>query len=100
MFGIDDLLRLVREDWDEETYHYSDEELNEDRSEWIKTYGWYNEPIDEETNLITDIHTISIELEQLRRNGEIYYDLKNPSKKNMVTEKWREELLNRKRKNK
>ena len=53
----------------------SDEELKQDRSEWIKTYaGSYDDDGTlEEMKYATDIQTIAIELEQLRRYKEITY---------------------------
>ena len=51
---------------------YSDKELEEDRSEWIKTYG--NDDDRDEYEYETSIHTIAIEIEQLRRWKKIIYD--------------------------
>jgi hypothetical protein len=53
----------------------SDEELRQDRSEWIKTdAGSYDDDGTlEEMKYATDIQTIAIELEQLRRYKEITY---------------------------
>jgi len=49
-----------------------DEELEEDRSEWIKTYG--DDDDRDEYKYETSIHTIAIEIEQLRRWKKIIYD--------------------------
>jgi len=72
MRTIKDLIKMVVEDWKEQVRDMSDEELNEDRSHWMKHYGrkHNNDYVDE---FEVDVHTISIELEQLRRNGIIYY---------------------------
>lgn len=72
MRTIKDLIKMVVEDWKEQVRDMSDEELNEDRSHWMKHYGrkHNNDYVDE---FESDIHTVSIELEQLRRNRSIYY---------------------------
>jgi len=49
----------------------SDEELNEDRSEWIKKYGRENSRDEYEYDTAT--HTLAIEIEQLRRFKKIIY---------------------------
>ena len=73
----------VANDWKEQVRDMDDDELNEDRSEWIKVYGRDDDI--EFTNLTgtdlvnsydTDIHTLAIEVEQLSRNDEIIYDKK------------------------
>ena len=51
----------------------SDNELNEDRSEWIKTYGNLTGEVEDDIKYLTSIHTIAIELEQLRRFKDIVY---------------------------
>ena len=76
----------------------------EDRSYWMKNYGYEygfdhdNERDREEDILDSDIHTLAIELEQLRRFGEIIYQMPdgelkydkklkhNKSKKERITE--------------
>ena len=57
-----------------------DKELKEDRSEWIKLYGdddfvAYTKETYDNDNMIydTSIHTLAIELEQLRRYKRIIY---------------------------
>ena len=69
---MEDLIKKVFEDWKWQVRDMSDYDLNEDRSEWMKNHGREHKSdlVDE---FEVDIHTISIELEQLRRNGEIYY---------------------------
>ena len=49
----------------------SDTELMEDRSEWIKRYGRDGER--DEYEYDTSIHTLAIEIEQLRRFKKIIY---------------------------
>ena len=54
----------------------SDEELQEDRSEWIKDFGRDRHDDDErimDYELEADVHTIAIEIEQIRRFGSIIY---------------------------
>ena len=72
MISMEDLIKKVFEDWKWQVRDMSDYELNEDRSEWMKNYGRKHES-DLIDDFESDIHTISIELEQLRRNREIYY---------------------------
>ena len=67
------ILNDVIQDFIEQVVLMSDDELKEDRSEWLKKYGDYNE-IDK-YKYITSIHTIGIELEQIRRWGKILYDI-------------------------
>jgi len=72
MISMEDLIKKVFEDWKWQVRDMSDEELNEDRSEWMKTIG-RNHKSDLVDEFESDIHTVSIELEQLRRNRRIYY---------------------------
>ena len=37
---ISDLIREIVKDWKEEVRYYSDEKLLEDRSYWMKNYGY------------------------------------------------------------
>jgi len=73
MRTIKDLIKMVVEDWKLQVKDMSDEELNEDRSEWMKTIG-REKYDDEELERHSQIHTVSIELEQIRRFGGIVYD--------------------------
>ena len=56
-------------------YHrvVKDEEIEEDRGDWIKRYSDYR--VDDKYNYDASIHTIAIEIEQVRRDGKIYYDI-------------------------
>jgi hypothetical protein len=58
-----------------------DKELKDDRSEWIKDYG-RDELEDADMKYHTSIHTLALEIEQLRRWGEIFY-----RSKRQITEK-------------
>ena len=70
------IINDILEDYIEQVVLMKDEELEEDRSEWIKVYGRENEePLVYEYE--TSIHTLAIEIEQLRRYGKILYDEKS-----------------------
>lgn len=56
----------------------SDDEIKYDRSRWLKRSRDFNDK--EEYVYETSIHTLAIEMEQLRRFGEIIYE---KSKKNI-----------------
>ena len=66
------LLDEVLEDYISQVATMSDDELNEDRSEWMKTIG-REKYDDEELERSSQIHTIAIELEQIRRWEHIVY---------------------------
>ena len=96
---LKELIRMILEDWKDEVKDYSDEKLIDDRSYWMKNFGYpYSDDYDEENTLDGDIHTLTIELEQLRRFGEIIYQMPdgelkydkklkhNNSKKERITE--------------
>ncbi len=68
------LLEMVRQNWNEQVRNMTDYELMEDRNEWIKHFGISDEDTDD-MKLHTDIHTISIMLEQIRRFGGVVYDI-------------------------
>ena len=75
VYRVDQLIKLfgdVIEDYINQVVLMSDKELEEDRSEWIKTYG--NDDDRDEYEYETSIHTIAIEIEQLRRWKKIIYD--------------------------
>ena len=72
---ITELLMKVTKHWKSYVKNLSDEELNHDRSAWMASYGRQNKDDErEEDIMLHDIHTLALELEQLRRNKEIYYD--------------------------
>ena len=66
------LLDEVLEDYISQVATMSDDELNEDRSEWMRTIG-REKYDDEELERSSQIHTIAIELEQIRRWEHIVY---------------------------
>ena len=96
---ISELVKEVVKDWKEEVKFYSDEKLMEDRSYWMKNYGYvhgfdHDDITDREEDILdSDIHTLAIELEQIRRYGQIIYqnsegELKyKKDKKERITEK-------------
>ena len=81
-----DLIRMVVEDYKEQVKEMSDEELEEDRSEWMKKYGIPHHDYIDTNPLHEDIHTITIELEQVRRFGEILYSDGDKSINRTITE--------------
>ena len=70
---LHNILENVITDYIEQAVLMTDEQLKEDRSNWIKVYGT-DDTDDKEMNYDTSIHTLAIEIEQLRRMGKIYYD--------------------------
>ena len=75
IYRVEELIKLfgdVIEDYINQVVLMSDDELREDRSEWIKRYGDYDDR--DEYKYETSIHTIAIEIEQLRRWKKIIYD--------------------------
>ena len=66
---ISELVKEIVKDWKEEVKFYSDEKLMEDRSYWMKNYGYVNgfghdDITDGEEDILdSDIHTLAIELE-------------------------------------
>ena len=80
------LIEMVVDDWKEQTQEMTDKYLLDDRSEWMKKYGIPHGEYIEENILWSDIHTIAIELEQLRRYGEIIYGDPKSRRKERITE--------------
>ena len=70
---LDDIIK----DFIEQVVLMDDRELKEDRSEWLKVYSGYDDDGKDEYKYDTCIHTLAIEIEQLRRYGEIVYDVKD-----------------------
>ena len=68
------LLEMVKEDWIEQVREMGTLDLAEDRTDWIKKYGIRDEDT-EKMKFLIDIHTITIQLEQMRRFGGIVYDV-------------------------
>ena len=71
---IKELLDKVLEDYIIQVAVMSDEELVFDRSKWMKKIGreiYDNEELERHSH----VHSIAIELEQIRRFGRIVYDV-------------------------
>ena len=71
---FEELLKELLENWKLQVQEMTDEELMEDRSQWMKNIGIPNNDYADETPFDEDIQTITIEIEQLRRFGEIIYN--------------------------
>ena len=81
VYKIDALIKIFGEiidDYVSQVALMNDEDIEEDRSGWIKKYSDYR--VGEASNYDVSIHTIAIEIEQIRRFGKIVYDI---SKKNV-----------------
>ena len=75
IYHTDELKKIMEDittDFINQVVLMSDEELHEDRSEWIKKYGRNDDGIDE-YEYHTALHTLAIEIEQLRRFKKIIY---------------------------
>jgi len=72
---IIDVMSEVAKSYMEDVVLMKDEQIGYDRSEWVRKYGRENGDEDWDT----DIHTIAILLEQVRRFGRIYYDTNKKS---------------------
>ncbi len=76
VYRVDELIKIfgdIIEDYINQVVLMSDEEIEEDRGDWIKRYSDYR--VDDKYNYDASIHTIAIEIEQVRRDGKIYYDI-------------------------
>ena len=84
---MDDLIRSVVDSWKLDVKDMTDEYLNEDRSWWMKRFGRDDWELsdDEKIDMFdSDVHTIAIELEQIRRYGSIVYKDKTELNKEMI----------------
>jgi|TARA_B100000073_G_scaffold333296_1_gene324612 hypothetical protein len=84
---MDDLIRAVVDSWKLDVKDMTDEYLNEDRSWWMKRFGRDDWELsdDEKIDMFdSDVHTIAIELEQIRRYGSIVYKDKTELNKEMI----------------
>lgn len=77
-YGISDMtkeeiLNEILEDWKYLSESMTDKELNEDRGESINNSRSLFGEDDPEDEIEVDIHTIAIQLEQIRRFGKIIY---------------------------
>ena len=70
---MSELIKMVVEDYNFQVKDMSDEKIKYDRSHWMANYGYPTYYGDGEDHLEMDIHSITIQLEQLRRFGHIYY---------------------------
>ena len=72
---IKDIFKDTMKTWKDYVRDLTDDELMEDRSEWMKTYGRELEDDKEEDRFLyhQELYTIAIEIEQLKRWGLIYY---------------------------
>ena len=73
---IKDIFKDTMKTWKDYVRDLTDDELMEDRSEWMKTYGRELEDDKEEDRFLyhQELYTIAIEMEQLNRLGKIYYN--------------------------
>ena len=77
---IKELMNKVAKDYVEQVALMKDEELSYDRGAWITEFA-----LDDDRGRVgengedVDIHTLSILIEQLRRFGRIWYDVKHPT---------------------
>ena len=86
MKSIKDIFTDTMNTWKDYVRELSDDELKQDRSEWMKAYG---RDIENDINSQKDrfhyhqeLYTIATEIEQLNRWGLIYY--KKDKKKSIV----------------
>ena len=82
---MEEIIKSIVKDWKYQVKDMSDSQLSEDRSYWMKNYGDVHNDSDKHKVEI-DIHTITIELEQLRRFGSIYYRKPKDKKTKRITE--------------
>ena len=78
VYHTDELKKIMEDittDFINQVVLMSDAELNEDRRDWIKKYGREGEDGSGHEHMIYDtaIHTLAIEIEQLRRFSKIIY---------------------------
>jgi len=78
-YGISDMtkeeiLKEVLEDWEYLSESMTNKELNEDRGESINHSRSLFGKDDPEDEIQADLHTIAIQLEQIRRFGKIIYE--------------------------
>ena len=76
MKRISEIFREVKDSWLMDVRHLSDEQLNHDRNLWMKKYGRMDKDdkyFRQEDRRTSDIHTIAILIEQVRRKDEIHY---------------------------
>ena len=74
MKSISKIFTEIKDSWLMDVRHLAGEQLLYDRNLWIKKYGKMNNANRSEDEWISDIYTIAIMMEQLRRFGKIYYN--------------------------
>ena len=77
-YGISDMtkeeiLNEILEDWEDLSKSETDEDLNQDRGRWIQEGREIFGEDDAQDEIEVDLHTIVIQLEQMRRFGKIIY---------------------------
>ena len=70
----EEILKEVLEDWEYLSESMTNKELNEDRGESINHSRSLFGKDDPEDEIQADLHTIAIQLEQIRRFGKIIYE--------------------------
>ena len=75
---IKDIFRDTMKTWKDYVRELPDDELLQDRSDWMKRYGRdiENDIISQKDRFLyhQELYTIAIEMEQLNRLGKIYYN--------------------------
>jgi len=75
---ITELMNKVAEDYVEQVALMKDEEIAYDRGAWMAEFGYNNhDEWKKDEGYDIDIHTLAILIEQLRRFGRIWYDIKH-----------------------
>ena len=77
MKKVSEIFREVKDSWLMDVRNLTDEQLLQDRNDWMKQYGRMDKNdkyFRERDRRIADIHTIAILIEQIRRNDEIHYE--------------------------
>ena len=77
-YGISDMtkeeiLKEILKDWEDLSKSETDESLNQDRGRWIQEGRDIFGEDDAQDEIEVDLHTIVIQLEQIRRFGKIIY---------------------------
>ena len=69
----EEILNEILEDWEDLSKSETDESLNQDRGRWIQESRDIFGEDDAQDEIEVDLHTIVIQLEQIRRFGKIIY---------------------------
>ena len=76
MKAISKIFTEIKDSWLMDVRHLTDEQLLYDRNLWMKKFGKMNKANRSEDERISDIHTIAILIEQVRRRDKIFYNTK------------------------